>query len=418
MKTPFIIVKKVREKGVLGSARVIKRKIVTKIMNVPNKILMYKKLKKLIENYETLLIQKRLNINEIIMKTLSYIESMRINNTPYGQYRYSNSQNQPVLYASLYAVLTRHLCRDLDLTETQRKDWICYIQSYQDDDGLFKDPAVENKIASNSDWWGWRHLTLHALMGLTALGAKPKKRLKFIEPFKDIDFTIKWLENRDWVIDPSTTSNQVQNYFTALQYARDFQGADWADKTLEVAYEWFNEKQDSKTGLWGVEFDTPIKLSQGVQTGYNIWLLYFYDKKPIQHIERIIDSCLATQNKLGGFGVPFNSSACEDIDSIDPLARLLQITDYRKENIKQALHRAIPWVLVNMNEDGGFVFRRDEPFVYGHYLMSSSRNESAMFPTWFRILSLAYLAMALPDFPLGKFDYEFIKCPGLQFWNI
>jgi len=34
------------------------------------------------------------------------------------------------------------------------------------------------------------------------------------------------------------------------------------------------------------------------------------------------------------------------------------ITDYRKEDIRTALHKAIPWILTNMNEDGGFAFRR------------------------------------------------------------
>ena len=64
--------------------------------------------------------------------------------------------------------------------------------------------------------------------------------------------------------------------------------------------------------------------------GYHFWLLYFYDRVPIPHAERAADSCLKTQNQLGGFGQgvhggdPLCSSACEDIDSIDPLARLMQ----------------------------------------------------------------------------------------------
>jgi len=60
-----------------------------------------------------------------------------------------------------------------------------------------------------------------------------------------------------------------------------------------------------------------------------------------------------------------------------------------------------------MNDNGGFVFRRGEQMVYGHELMSSKANESAMFPTWLRTLSLAYLAKALPDSFLGDFDWQF-----------
>ena len=102
-----------------------------------------------------------------------------------------------------------------------------------------------------------------------------------------------------------------------------------------------------------------------MQTGYHLWLLYFYDRRPIQYIERSIDSCLKTQNLYGGFGVPLNSSACEDIDSIDPLIRLSLETDYRKTEIMDALKRALPWILVNMNSDGGWGFRRYEAFQYG-----------------------------------------------------
>ena len=143
-----------------------------------------------------------------------------------------------------------------------------------------------------------------------------------------------------------------------------------------------------------------------------------YDKRPIQYIDRIIDSCLATQNKLCGFGIPLNSSACEDIDSIDPLARFYLMTDYRSDDIREALEKALYWVLVNVNSDGGWVFRRGEKFCYGHKLMIANINESSMFPTWFRILSLAYLGKALPQLPVGNSNWEFIDCPGLQFWNL
>jgi len=133
--------------------------------------------------------------------------------------------------------------------------------------------------------------------------------------------------------------------------------------------------------LWGPSPVNKRSLSIAVQTAYHIWFLYFYDETQIQCIERCIDSCLATQNKVGSFGVKLNSNASEDIDSIDPLVRFYFLTDYRYNGIKKALIKAYKWVLVNMNEDRGFVFRRGEPLIYGHKLLSSKANESAMFPT-------------------------------------
>jgi len=74
-------------------------------------------------------------------------------------------------------------------------------------------------------------------------------------------------------------------------------------------------------------------------------------------------------------------------------------------------------VLKNQVEDGGFVFILDRPFEYGHPQLRGERNQGAMFPTWFRTLSLALIGKALPEHPLGRIPWQFTHCPGMQFWN-
>jgi hypothetical protein len=54
--------------------------------------------------------------------------------------------------------------------------------------------------------------------------------------------------------------------------------------------------------------------------------------------------------------------------------------------------------------------------LYGHENMFSGVNESALFPTWFRTLSLAYLGKVLPESNVGRFHWQFNDCPGYQFW--
>jgi len=403
------IITKIKEKGVIGTLKAIR----SKVINIPNAILMPAKLRKLVKDREYKIAQG-LNIQEIRKKTLNYIETMRVKDVPYGQYKYSHGQNEPVLYASIYAALTRHLYRDIDeLKEKQRKEWVNYIQSFQDDDGLFKDPAIKNDIAGNVDWWGWRHLTLHALMALTSLGATAEKKFKILEPFKSKISIIEWLNTKGPL---ANKIHKILNYFTFLQYARDFQEERWAEEPLQTVFEWLNKHQDRETGCWDTRFKTLKLVSEGIKIGYHVWGLYFYDRKPIQYVERIIDSCISTQNKFGGFDFSSNSSACDDIDSIDPLVRLSRITEYRRSEVYSALRKAIPWILANMNADGGFVFKRMISFMYGHQKMFSGKDESAMFPTWFRTLSLAYIGKCMPESLPGKFDWKFIKCPGLQFW--
>jgi hypothetical protein len=141
---------------------------------------------------------------------------------------------------------------------------------------------------------------------------------------------------------------------------------------------------------------------------------------PVFYPEKIIDRCLELQNETGGFGPQANSSACEDIDAIDPMVRLMIGRNYRREEIVSALERAFLWVLCNHNEtDGGWVFRRYEPYDFvPHQIMWVGADESHLFGTWFRSLSLAYLAKAFPLSPLAGVGWNLRKFPGHQFWPI
>lgn len=357
------------------------------------------------------------DLRQVVSRTLTFIAA---NQQPgQGPGAYSYKPGGPALcYASCYAALTLHLCGELArLAPPARKDWAGFIRSCQGEDGLFRDPRIDIPLAAEVDWWGWRHLTLHALMALTALGEVVDRPFSLILPFQRKGAMSAWLETRNWKQDPACVSNEVQNRGTFLQYARDFQGARWCGDALAEMYRWLGARQDPATGLWGERFDTPHRLSIGVQTGYHLWLLYFYDQEPVRYPERIIDSCLRTQNRLGGFGAALNSSACEDIDSIDPLARLSLALDYRREQVRESLERAWRWVLFNQNPDGGWVFQRRQTFQYGHALMRTEKEESAMFPSWFRTLALAFLSRALSRHPASGVPWQFLDAPGHQFWG-
>ncbi len=355
--------------------------------------------------------------HEIRKNTLAYVESNHKPEMGDGAYSYKLG-GPPILYASCYAALTRHLYNDLAwISEPSRLRWVSYLRSFQTDDGLFRDPIIDNVLAEKIDWWGWRHLTLHVLMALTALGGTAVKPFQLTKPFKKKGFMAAWIESRKWQVDPASVSNEIQNFGVMLQYARDFQGEAWCEGALQEMFDWLDSTQDPQTGLWGERFDSKSLLSNGVQTGYHLWLLYFYDSRPIHYIDRIIDSCLATRNIYGGFGVALNSSACEDIDSLDPLVRFSFATDYRNKDIRQALKKSFPWVLVNANPDGGWVFRRYEAFQYGHEKMRVDAEESSMFPTWFRSLTLAYLGKVLVEAAIASYPYSYLNCPGHQFWK-
>ena len=400
--------------GPRKTARTVLRRTVRTPQRYIQKKLFSSRLERMVNSVKI----QQLNVNLLRTKTLNFVESMHVQGKPTGRYRYSKSQRIPVLYASAYAALTRHLYEDLHtLSDDEKEEWISYINTFQCDDGLFRDPAVSNEIAETEVWWGWKHMTMHIIMALTALGGITLRDFTFLDPLLDLDALVGWLKSRDWENSACNVSNEVQNVGTLLQYSRDFHNNERAGHAVDCLLDWLEETQNPQTGSWEYPSDTPENRSSIVRTGYHFWLLFFYDKRPIRYVERIIDRAISSQNKVVGFGVAPNSSACEDIDSIDPLVRLSMMTDYRNDEVQAVLKRALPWILANMNDNGGFVFKRGEQMVYGHELMSSTTEESAMFPTWFRTLSLAYLSKALPDSSVGNFDWKFIQCPGLQFWN-
>jgi hypothetical protein len=356
------------------------------------------------------------DIHKIRQATLEYVSSMKVSrNGEFLGYRYSGSTTEPILYCTLAALLIKHLYRaeddSIDL-ELER------VLQYQGEDGLFRDPVIACPEAQVEDWWGWRHLTLHALMTLSLYGVPPTKELHYLKRFSDKDRFRNHIASRDWGARAGFTSNELHNIGVMLQYARDYQNSSNADSLLEILYEALETQQDPVTGLYGDFFDTPERLSSGVQAGYHFWLLLFYERRPIQRMHAVIDSALRTQSMLGGFGVNWNSSACEDIDSIDPLVRLSRLTDYRIDDVKASLWRALPAILQNLNDDGGWTFRRHEA-LHLHPQMSHAANESNVFYSWFRTLGLAYCLLGLGEECPKSLRYDWkipARAPGHQFF--
>ncbi len=212
-------------------------------------------------------------------KTLSYVASNHLAALNAGAYSFRVG-GQPLLYASCYAALVRDLFDDLrQLSEEERRAWIDYIAGFQCEDGLFRDTAIACMDADLLDWWGWRHLTLHALMALNALGGVAIKPLKLLDRYRSSGEITHWLDSRNWQFDACNVSNEIQNIGTFLQYARDYQGAGWCQHVLEEIYDWLDARQDPSTGYWGYGRNSRRDISMGVQTGYHLWCLFFTRKR-------------------------------------------------------------------------------------------------------------------------------------------
>jgi hypothetical protein len=356
------------------------------------------------------------DFEEIKRKTLAYVTSMKVGKE-IGIYKYSQSTTQPNIYASVYACLIRYLYGDLKtLSKEEKRKWLRYFDSYQSKtDGLFYDPVLKNNLFAESDWWGARHLALHIIMAYQVLGTTPKYKFKFLEKYYQKKFLQNWLDQFNWqTVIPAGNDldNKIMNIGCLLQYSRDYLGDDKAATSIKWLIKYLRNKINPVTGMWGnYDLSNPDQLSRMIQFAYHLFQIFFYDKYSLRYPERAIDCLLKNQNKRGGFSPYLNSSACEDIDSTELLIHFSKISPYKNLEVKQSLKKALRWILSNINNDGGFVFRKEEAFNYGHQEMSSKRNESSLFATWFRTVNLAHLTNYLGV----DQKYEVVGLPGYDF---
>lgn len=355
-----------------------------------------------------------IDFNNLKNNTLNFVKSMKTDHMDF-QYRYSDSSSMATLYSSVYACMTLSLLGELHKRDAEEKrKWAEYFNSFQNSiDGLFYDPAITNSLYKDGDWWGARHLALHLISAYSDIGFKPKYEFSFLKQYYNTDYIESWLNAFDWEsasIGADDIDNKIMNIGCLLQYQRDYWNDPKAGAAVEFLKKYLKSKINTTTGMWG-GFDTKKadQLSRMIQFAYHIFPIFFYDNEFDMSHEKIIRYTLNTQNKLGGFSPHLNSSACEDIDSIDILIRLASFAPHLKKDIDNALRKAFSWVLYNQMKDGGFVFKLYEPLTYGHVEMSNKKNESSMFPTWFRTLSIAYIERYFYNT-----HFNINKSPGLE----
>lgn len=346
---------------------------------------------------------------------LRFMQAMQVDESGVC-YKYSAKCKKPTLYASVYACMTLGMLGELrNYRDEDKKKWIEYFDSFQDPEtGLFYDPVVANDIYNDSDWWGARHLALHMISSYAHLGGAPRCPFKFLTQYYKSGAIIKWLEKYDWsgYFDHSIdVDNKIMNVGCLLQYQRDTYNDGEAVKAINELKQFLKYQINHTNGMWGeADLTNMHQRSRLVQFAYHVLPIFFYDEDYKFDAEKIVKITLATQNCFGGFGVQANSSACEDIDSLYILIKLYPYVSLAsREKIDDALNRVFSWLLINQMDDGGFVFRLNEKLEYGHKEMLSFSNEGAMFPTWFRVLSISY---TLHHFSKKRFILH--SLPGIE----
>lgn len=358
------------------------------------------------------------NFSDFRIRILGFLNAHRLNDTSLS-YFYSQRAAKTTLYASVYSFLTQSMIGGgNNLDENSRGKWKNYFDSFQNEiDGLFYDENIDNNLYKDSDWWGARHLALHIVTAYSHLNCVPKFKFNFLIKYYDQNYIKAWLDSYDWntyELCNGDLDNKIMNVTCLLQFQRDAWNDTMSGSSVEYIKEYLISKINKSTGVWGnFDFQNKSQRSRIIQFAYHLFPIFFYDNYFDFDIKKIVRLTLKTQNKFGGYGVSFNSSACEDMDSLFILIKFYNYVDYNlRGEINQSLLKAFNWILLNQVKDGGFVFKRGEQFVYGHLNTSSWSDQGALMPTWFRTLSLIYL---FDHFNIN-YDYNKISSPGYEFY--
>lgn len=341
---------------------------------------------------------------------LNHINSLS-SKTQFG-YRFTSRSVIPDLYSTTYATMLLGLLGEID-----KKNKIIlsdYFLSHQCNDGLFRDSNLQSSLAETGHHWGWHHLVPHVIIALDYLEVTPKYDFNgLLEKFNNQSIC-DWLEKLDWEKEKNylNTSNIVMNVGVMLQYSRDNFGNKKSEKLVTDLKHWLLENIiNPDTLLTGINIDrSKHEISRAVKALYHIVPIFIYDcdeeKLPI---EKILYYALKTQNRISGYGPQISTNACEDIDS---LYLLTELAKKKTPEITQSIQLFFNYVFLNQNTDNGFNFKTLYPFTYGNQaILSSGKNESNLFATWFRTLSIAFACnyLKIPN------EFIFSNVPGYQF---
>lgn len=313
---------------------------------------------------------------------------------------YSSSYNgQNTLYGTCYALMTQYY---LGYTPNCVDQSINFILTCQDETtGYFIGPELIGFQPPNSSPHSYQHILRHTLVTvlptLKLYGVLPKYKLIREHDFCDLKYLSNWLDNTNWR-DPWLEGNNLLFTGQCLIYLRDTVHINSAGSALKLLFDWLDERIEPSSGLWA---SSEAGIRAAIYGGYHQLLLYYYENHPTKFPQQLTDSVLSIYKPKRGFSTRNGGGACEDVDGVDILVNMYKRYDYRRPEIRYVLRNILSLILNQQNSDGGFPYNPNSNLVHlGIPATASGVGESNMFPTWFRIHTLALISEILTDEPI------------------
>lgn len=374
-------------------------------------------------------------------QAVAFVDRLRAEHDHY----YMTPTVRGTLFTDCFALFLRHLLQaDAPAGEREAiRDRILAAQDPQSGLWLQAEAPAPADPHRKADY----QLTAFAVSALALLGAAPRHPLRFIAQWQSQAQLEAYLDRLPWHAPSTISGNQAMFVGILLTYDGSFLEQRRSLEALDVWFDWHDRHSRPTSGFWnaGRMADWYIGM---VGAAHQYVLYHFFDRQP-PHLERAVDHVLAMQLPDGRFWPLIGSGSCYELDAVQILLVGHKRLPHRREAIAQACRRAAQVVLASRNADGGFCWAKRRWFdwrdmaamltatpsrranlwllerqIMGHLRRRSEKratvwargvhavDESSLFDTWFRLLTLAKIAQVAEDADYRIADWQPLNTPN------
>lgn len=376
-------------------------------------------------------------------KVLDWLRTLRL---PGQCCRYQfSATSDDTIFCTCFALFILDLFKETkQFSDNERKQWISSIQGFQNKEHGYFEPQVYYHTDKERNRY---QLTCFCLSALQILNAEPKFPLSFVEQWRTSDDVKRYLREKGCHLGKPGSGNKAMFQAIFLTYEYERTQDPQLLKKIDAWFE-FHDRHQNRNGFWGK--DLRSHYLYGMQNGFHQLVIYFYWKRKVPNLKKIIDITLNCQDVAGFFAPTPGGEACYDYDAIHILTTAYNMIDYKRPQIKASLAKAAKAIAGSQNPDGGFCqskakmenaldFMKQITFClysrlpYLWYFRSKANigvllkkrhrihtgwtkdsrtwHESNLWDTWFRSLALAQISCILND--KDSTDFNFHKTIGL-----
>lgn len=380
-------------------------------------------------------------------RALSWLESMRVDQVNYRM----NEDASANIFTSCFALFILDLLGEVDkFDDTRRNEWITYIQSFQNEEyGYFEPEQYLHKDTERNRL----QLTCFCLSALGILGSHPTYALKYLNEFQSPQDVDDYLFERNVHQGARGSGNKSMFLGVALSYEYERTGEERLKKLIDTWFD-FHDRFQNAHGFWGGTYEDLYY--HGFQNGLHQLVVYYYWGRQVSREAEMVDAIIGLQGSDGHFNVVPGGSSCKDFDAVHILIHARNSTKGYEERIDNSLRKTFAGLIANQNPDGGFCQSQSKPknigdivrqlpyYTSGHkpyhwyyrlrkavgIVRTRSRgatgwtpegrewNQSNLWETWFRLLTLAEIANSIPlNDDCGMRETKFHGIVGLGYFR-